>query len=69
MLSQAVEEILKLYISMSKDMVPKVVKKQVKEIYLTHSEDDPEVLNFFQNLENASLKMLKSVCLYLFPFL
>ena len=35
MLSQAIEELLKLYVSMSKGTVPKVVKK-TKTIYLTH---------------------------------
>ena len=38
MLSQAVEDILDVYVSMTKVTVPKVVQKQTEAIYLTHGE-------------------------------
>ena len=39
-LTQAAEELLELYISMSKGMVPKVVQKNIKAVYLTHDKDN-----------------------------
>ena len=69
MLSHAVEELLNMYVSISKCTVPKVVQKDMKDIYLTHGEDNQEVHHFFQNLWNACLEIPKSVCLYLLSFL
>ena len=69
MLSHTVKEILEVYISMSKDTVPKVVQKQIEMIYSTQVEDAQEVRHFFQHLKNACFEILKSVCLYLLPFL
>ena len=68
-LSQAVEELLDIYVSMSKGTVHEVVQKIIEAIYLAHGEDDQEVRHFFQHLVNACLEMLKSVCLHLLPFL
>ena len=68
-LSHSVEELLELYISMSKFTVPELVQKKIGAIYLTHGEDDQEVHHFFQHLKNACLEMLKSVCLDFLPFL
>ena len=39
-LSQAIEDLLELYVSMSKDGVPEVVPKHTEVIYLAHGEDD-----------------------------
>ena len=50
MLSQAVEDLLEIFVSISKDMVTKVVQKQIETIYLTHDEDYQEVCHFFQHL-------------------
>ena len=69
MLSQAVEDLLSLYINMPKDTVPEVVQKQIQAIHLTHGEDDQEVRNFFQHLENVCLEILKSLCLHFLYFL
>ena len=69
MLYQAVEDILELYVSMSKGTFPEVLQKQIEPIYLTHDENDQEVCHFFQHLENACLEMLKSVCLHFFLLL
>ena len=40
MLSHVVKDILELYISMSKGMVPKVVQKNIKAVYLTHDKEN-----------------------------
>ena len=40
MLSQAVEELFKIYFSMSKETVPEVVQKYIEVVYLTHVEDN-----------------------------
>ena len=48
MLSQAVKELLELYISISKATVPKIVQKQIEAICSTYIEDDQEVRHFFQ---------------------
>ena len=69
MLSQAVDELLDMYVSISKGMVPEVVQKHIEAVYLTHGEDDQYVRHFFQHLKNACFEILKSVCLYLLPFL
>ena len=45
------------------------MQKQLKDIYLTHNEDDQEVPNFSQHLENECLEILKTACLHLMPFL
>ena len=55
MLSQAVEELLRLYIKMSNGMVIELVQKQIETIYSTHGEDDQEVYNCFQHPKNACL--------------
>ena len=39
-LSQAIEDLLELYVSMSKDGVPEVVPKHTEVIYLAHGEDN-----------------------------
>ena len=69
MLLHAVEELLNMYVSMSKCTVPKVVQKDMKDIYLTHGEDNQDIHHFVQHPKNACLGMLKSVCLYFMPFL
>ena len=69
MLSHTVKEILEVYISMSKDTVPKVVQKQIEVIYSTQVEDAQEVRHFFQHLKNACLEILKGVSLHFLPFL
>ena len=50
MLTQAAEELLELYISMSKVTLTEVVQNHIDASYLTHGEDDQEVYNFFQHL-------------------
>ena len=50
MLTQAAEELLELYISMSKVTLTKVVQNHIDASYLTHGEDDQEVYNVFQHL-------------------
>ena len=69
MLPQAAEDLLELYVGMSKGTVPKVVQKHTKSIYLTYGKDNQEVRHFIQQLNNASSEMLKSVCLCLLSFL
>ena len=69
MLYQAADELLELYFSMSKGMVPEVVKKHTEAIYFTHGQDYREVRHFFQYPRNACLEILESVCLYLLPLL
>ena len=54
---------------MPNGVVPKVLKKHTKAIYLTHGEDDQDIRHFFQHLKTACLGMLKSACLRLLPFL
>ena len=68
-LYQAINELIKLYVSMSKSMLTEVVQKYIKEIYLKHGEDDQELSHFFQHLKNACLEILNIVCLHLIPFL
>ena len=69
MLSQVIEGLLDLYVSMSKVTGPKAVQKYTEEIYWTRGEDDQEVCSLYQHLESVYLEMLKSVCLQFLPFL
>ena len=69
MLSQAVEELPNLYVSMPKGTVHKVVQKQIEVIYMTHGEDNKDVRHFVQHLKNVYLEMLKSLCLHLLTLL
>ena len=64
MLSQSTEELLDMYISMSKGMVPKVAQKQIEELYLRNGEDDQEVCHFVQHLKTHVWKYLKA-CVYI----
>ena len=64
MLSHVVKDILELYISMSKGMVPKVAQKQIEELYLRNGEDDQEVCHFVQHLKTHVWKYLKA-CVYI----
>ena len=56
MLSQAVEDLLGLYLSMSKGTVTEVVQKQIQAIHLTYGEDDQEVRNVLHHLEMRAWK-------------
>ena len=44
--SQAIKNLLNMYVSMSKGTVPEVVQQHIEDIYLTNSEADKEVRNF-----------------------
>ena len=65
MLYQAVEELLDLYISMSKGTVTKVMKNQIEEIYSTHGEDNQEVCHFSNVSKTHACKCLRA-CVYIF---
>ena len=59
-LSQSNEELLELYVSMSKGTVPEVVQRQTKSIYLIHGEDDYKVRNFSSTWKNNVCKCLRA---------
>ena len=65
MLSQVVEELLELHISMSKGMMHEVVQNQIELIYLTHGEDDKEVCHFSSTWKTHVCKCLRA-CVYIF---
>ena len=64
MMSQAVEDILGLYVSLSSGTVPEVVQKHIQAINLTRGEDDQEVRNVFNTWKMYVWKFLRA-CVYI----